>query len=160
VRHRVGHVRVLVRLEPARNLFGQPGRDRVVALGRIRLDGGGADHDLRAVRAQHRDLLLAHLVRHHEDAAVALERRGDCQADTGVPRRRLDDRPAGLEQPVALGRLDHGHADPVLHRPARIQILELGEQRRRDIAPDLVEADDRRPADELEDARELARHPP
>ena len=70
--------------------------DRVVDSGRVVVDRGRRDHDLGAVRAQHRDLLLAHLVGHDEDAAVALARRRDREPDAGVARGRLDDRPAGL----------------------------------------------------------------
>ena len=68
VRLRVRHVRVLVRLEAAGDLLGEARRDRVVALRRVVVDRRRRDHDLGAVRAQHRDLLLAHLVRHDEDA--------------------------------------------------------------------------------------------
>ena len=131
VRLRVRHVRVLVGLEAARDLLGEPRRDGVVRLRRVVVDRGRRDHDLGAVRAEHRDLLLAHLVGHDEDAAVALAGRRDGEADAGVARGRLDDRPARLELPLALGLLDHREADPVLHRAARVQVLELGEDPRR-----------------------------
>jgi hypothetical protein len=91
------------------------------------VDGRRRDHDLGAVRAQHRDLLLAHLVRHDEDAAVALSRGRDGEADAGVAGGRLDDRAARLELPVALGLLDHREPDPVLDRAAGVEVLELGE---------------------------------
>ena len=107
VRLRVGQVRVLVGLERARDLLGEPVRDRVVALGRVRRDRGRADDDLGAVGAQKRTLLLGNLVRHDEDAAVALERGRDGEADAGVPARGLDDRPARRELSVPLGLLDH-----------------------------------------------------
>ena len=58
---------------------------------------------------------------------VALLRGGEREADAGVAGGRLDDRPARLEQPVALGRLDHREADPVLDRAAGVEVLELGE---------------------------------
>jgi hypothetical protein len=91
------------------------------------LDRGRRDHDLSAVRAEERDLLLAHLVRHHEDAAIALDRRADREADAGVAGGRLDDRAAGPELALAFGRLDHRQPDPVLHRAAGVQVLELRE---------------------------------
>ena len=156
VRLGVGRIRVLVGLEAARDLLREPVGDRVVALGRVRLDRGGGDHDLRAVRAEHRDLLLAHLVGHDEDAAVAAERRGHREACAGVARGRLDDRPARPQASVLLRRLDHRHPDPVLHGPARIQELELREELAGDVAPEPVEPDDRGPPDELEDVRVLA----
>jgi hypothetical protein len=77
MRLRVGHVRVLVGLEAARDLLGEPRGDRVVGLGRIMIDSSRRDHDLGAVGAQSSDLLLTHLVGHDEDAAVALLGRGD-----------------------------------------------------------------------------------
>ncbi len=49
-----------------------------------------------------------------------------------LPGGRLDDRPARLELPVALGRLDHREADAVLDRAARVEVLELGEDARAD----------------------------
>ena len=128
VRFGVGGVRVLIGLEAARDLLGEPVRDRVVALGRVRVDRGRRDDDLGAVRAEHRDLLLAHLVGHDEDAAVAAQRRRHRETDAGVARGRLDDRAAGPKATVLLGGLDHREADAVLHRAARIQVLELREQ--------------------------------
>ncbi len=131
VRLRVRHVRVLVGLEAAGDLLREPRRDRVVGLGRVMVDGCRRDHDLSAVAAQHRDLLLAHLVGHHEDAPVALLRRGDREADARVPRGRLDDRAARPELPVTLGRLDHREPDPILVRAARVHELELRQDRAR-----------------------------
>ena len=158
VRLRVRHVGVLVGLEAAGDLLGEPVGDGVVALGRVVLDRGRRDHDLGAVGAQQRDLLLAHLVRHHEDAAVALDRGADREPDAGVARGRLDDRPARLQLSLALGRFDHRQADAILHGAAGVQVLELRENLRAAARAQLVEADDRRRADELEDARVLAGH--
>ena len=136
-------VRVLVGLEPTRDLLGEPVGDRVVALRRVVVDRGRRDHDLGAVRPERRDLLLAHLVRHHEDAAVALVRGRDREPDAGVARGRLDDRPARAKAPVALGRLDHRQADPVLVRSTRVHELELREQRRPGLCAEGDEPDDR-----------------
>ena len=80
------------------------------------------------------------------------------EADAGVARGRLDDRPAGLQHPVALGRLDHREADPVLDRAAGVQVLELREDPRAARRREPVEPHDRRAADEVEDRRVLARH--
>ncbi len=154
----IRHVRVLVRLEAARDLFREAVGDGVVRLGRVVLDRGGADDDLRAVGPQHRDLLLAHLVRHDEDAAVALLRRRDREADAGVARGRLDDGAAGLELSFGLGLLDHGQTDPVLHRSTGVEVLELGEDLRLGVPPDRVEPDDRRVADEVENGGVIASH--
>ncbi len=158
VRLRVRHVRVLVGLEAAGDLLGDPRRDRVVRLRRVVVDRRRRDHDLGAVRAEHRDLLLAHLVGHDEDAAVALAGRGDGQPDARVARGRLDDRAARLELPLALGLLDHREADPVLDRAARVEELELGEDPRVARRREPLEPDDRRAADEVEEGRILPRH--
>ena len=158
VRVGVARVRVLVGLVGAGDLLGEPVRDRVVALGRLGRDRVGADDDLGAVRAQQRDLLLAHLVRHHEDAAVALERGGDRKADAGVARGRLDDRAARLQLPCALGLLDQLDADPVLDRPAGVHVLELGDDGCGVLGNDALQPRERRVADEVQDSRVLARH--
>src|SRR5919108_588406 len=107
------------------------------------------------VGAQEGDLLLAHLVGHDEDAAVALDRRADREADAGVPGGGLDDRAARPELPLALRGLDHRQADPIPDGAAGIQVLELREQRRLDARAQLLEADDRGRAHEVEDRRIL-----
>ncbi len=149
----VRHVRVLIGLEASRDLLRKPVRDRVVRLGRVVLDGGRRDHDLRPVGPQRRDLLLAHLVRHHEDAAVSLLRRRDREPHARVAGGRLDDRPPGPELALALGCLDHRDPDPVLVRAARVEELELGEQRGRHGGAEAVESHDWCPADEVEQCR-------
>ena len=77
-------VEVLVGLEGAGDLLGQPIRDPVVGLRRIRRDVGRGDDDLGAVGAQQIDLLLGHLVRHHRNHPVALEPGDDRQPGPGV----------------------------------------------------------------------------
>ena len=161
VRLGVRRVRVLVGLEAARDLLGEAVGHGVVALGRVRVDRGRRDHDLGAVGPEHRDLLLAHLVRHDEDAAVPAQRRRDREPGTGVAGRGLDDRPAGPQPAVALGGLDHRQADPILHGAAGVQVLELGEELAGNVAAEALEPDDRRLPDEVEDRRVLpAAHRP
>ena len=99
VRGGVGLVEVLVGLERAGDLLGQPVGDAVVGLRRVGRDLGRRDDDLGAVGAQQVDLLLRHLVRHDRDDAVALQPRGDGEAGAGVARGRLDDRAAGRSLP-------------------------------------------------------------
>ena len=93
-------------------------------------DGGRADHDLGAVGLEHVALVLADLVGAHEDAVVALLLGHHRQPDAGVAGGRLDDRAAGLELAGRLGRLDHPRRDAVLHRPAGVEVLDLGEHQR------------------------------
>jgi hypothetical protein len=91
---------------------------------------------------------------------VALDRRGDREADSGVPGGRLDDRPAWLQLSFALGLLDQLDADPVLDRPAGADVLELGEHGRGVVGNDALQPRERRMADEVENGRVLARHAP
>ena len=127
---RIRGIGVLVGLVRAGDLLREPRRDGVVALRRLGRHRRRADDDLGPEGAQQGDLLLRDLVGHHEDAAVALQRGGDREADARVAARRLDDRPSGGELPLLLGALDHPEADPVLDAAARVHELELGEEQR------------------------------
>src|SRR4029453_3886900 len=89
VRGGVLGVEVLVRLVGAGDLLGEAVGDAGVGLGGFRRDGGGADHDLGAVCPQEGDLLLAHLVGHHEDAAVPADRGCDPEPVPRVAGGRL-----------------------------------------------------------------------
>ena len=100
----VALVGVLVGLVPAGDLLGEPVGDEVVALGGIRLDRRRTDHDFGAEGAQQRDLLGRDLVGDDEDHLVALDRRGEREADARVPGGRLDDRPAGPKGPSSSAR--------------------------------------------------------
>ena len=135
---------VLVGLPGQGDLAGQAVRHRVVRLGVLGRHRGGTHHDLGSVGAQQGDLLGTHLVGADEDAAVAPTRRHDGEPDAGVAARRLHDRPARLEElPVSLGRLDHGERDAVLRRAARVEHLELGDERALEVAGGAVQPDHR-----------------
>ena len=147
--HRVG---VLVRLPRAVDLADQPVGRRVVGVRVVGRDGGRADHDLGAVGLEHVALVLAHLVGADEHALVAPALGHERQADTGVAGRRLDDGAAGLELAGGLGGLDHLERDAVLHRPARVHVLDLGQDRGGDPRPVTeVELDEGRVPDEVGD---------
>jgi len=126
---RVVGVGVLVGL-PGAGLLGEPVADVVVGVRVLRSDGGRADHDLGAVGLEHVALVLADLVGAHEDARVALLLGHHRQAHAGVARGRLDDRAARLERAGGLRGLDHAGGDAVLHRPAGVEVLDLGEHQR------------------------------
>ena len=80
----------------------------------------------RAVEAQQRLALAAHALGQEDREVVALGGAAEGERDPGVARARLDDRrPARLDAPLGLGRLDHRDADAVLHRAAGIEGLEL-----------------------------------
>ena len=65
-------------------------------------------------------------------------------------RARLDDGAARLEQPVALGGIDHAYGDAVLHRAAGVEVLHLGQHRGRDALGDLRQTDQWGVADEVD----------
>ena len=108
----------------------------------------GGEDQLRAVRGGELAALDAHRVRHRQDQVVALDRRDQRQADARVPARRLDQRPARLERAGRLRRLDHRQRDAVLDRPARIEILHLGDHFRRALVQ-VADADEGRVPDQF-----------
>ena len=129
VRGGVRRVVVLVRLPGVRHLLLEPRRDRVVRARILGLDVGRADDDLGAERPQRVGLLRRLLVGRREDAAVALDHRGDRQPHAGIAGRAFDDRAAGLERAALLGVLDHLHRHAVLDRVAGVGRLDLGVDR-------------------------------
>ena len=56
-----------------------------------------------------------------------------------------------LDLAVALAGVDHGHADAVLDRPERIEVLQLGDDGRLGVADHAAQPDQRRVADGLGD---------
>jgi hypothetical protein len=148
---RVVRVGVLVGLPGALDLTHQAVGDAVVGVGVLGVDRRRAHDHFGAVRLQHVALVLGDLVRADEDALVALGLRHHRQADTGVARRRLDDRAARLQRPVRLGGFDHPQRDPVLHRAARVEVLHLGEHQRRGAVGGLGEAQQGGVADEVQE---------
>ena len=101
----------------------------VVGLGRVGRHRRRVITTSAHVASEQGDLLLAHLVGHHEHAPVALEGGDDGQPGAGVAAGRLHDRAARLELAGPLGALHHGQPDPVLDRAtAGVQVLGLGQQ--------------------------------
>ena len=147
---RGGRVGELVRLVGAGDLGDEPVRDAVVALRAVRGDGGGRHHHFGAVGLEHGALVLAHLVRHHEDAAVALLLGHERQADAGVAGGGLHDGAAGQEFAGSFGLLDHLRRDAVLDRTAGVQVFQLHQDGGRDAIGHVVEFDERRMADEVQ----------
>ena len=82
---------------------------------------------------------------------VAAGGAGEGQADAGVAAGRLDDGGVLVDLAVALGGVDHGHADAVLDRPERVEVLQLGDHGRLGVADHAAQADQRRVADGLGD---------
>ena len=81
---------------------------------------------LGAVGAQQLVALAAHPFRQGQDQLVAARRADHRQGDPGVAAGRLDhQRAPRFDLPRLFGGVDHRHPDPVLHRAAGIEVLEL-----------------------------------
>ena len=108
------------------------------------------EHNFCTHRAQVRDLLVAHLVRHDNRKAIAFLPRDQRKRKTRVACSRFDDATALLQLARLLGRIDHRDRDAILDRVARIHRLHLHEQLARTRVHSL-EFEHRRVADHLED---------
>ena len=151
VRLDVVGVVVLVQVEAVGRLGGDAPGHRVVALRRLGRHVGGRHDHLGAEGLERVLLLLRHLVRHREDAAVALDGRGQRHPHPGVAAGVLDDGAARLEQPGPLRLLDDVERHAVLDGAARVQVLEL-DQHRGGPGPDhLAQLDEGGVADRGED---------
>ncbi len=110
-----------------------------------------AHHDLGTVGPEELDLLRRDLVGHDEHAPVALACGGDGKPDAGVARGGFYDRPAGRQLPRRLGGGDHGKRRAVLHAPAGVEELELGEEMTAQVTTHPVETDQGRATDQIEE---------
>ena len=148
---RVVHVVVLIGIEAAGGLGHDALGDLHVALGMVVRQIGAGDDDLRAVRLEHVDLLLAHLVRHCAYAAVSAHRRSHRETEAGVARRTLDERRAGSEQARLLRPADHVPGHPVLDRAGGVVVLELDQHGRDAGIGQTIQLDEGSVSDEIED---------
>ncbi len=123
------------------------------------VDRGRGDHDLGAVRAEDRDLLLAHLVGHHEDAAVALRARPRSRARRPCCRRsaRRSCRPV-LSRPSRSAASIIARPIRSFTEPPGFMYSSFASIEPRHLAREPVEPHDRRRPDQVEHARVLARH--
>ena len=139
----------LIGLKCARDLRREAVGDAVIRFRRIGRNVGRRDYDVGAIGAQQVDLFSRHLVGHHQDAAIAANRGGHCQAGTGIAARRLDDRAARFEQTLALGGIQHCDRGAILDAAAGINVLDLGEHQARRAVDDFVQPYQRRVADRV-----------
>ena len=125
VGQRVGRVRVLVEDVTIGDLRVEPPGHADVGLRGVRRRLGRRPDDLRPQGAQDVRLLLGHLLRHADDAAVAPDGGRQRESDAGVPRGGLDQSVAGVEAAALLRVQHHLHADAVLDAAPGVQELAL-----------------------------------
>ena len=122
------------------------------ALGTVR------EHQFGPECLQHTAAFQAHRVRHGQHQPVALGCGDERQPDAGVATGRLHQDRFRADEALPLQRLDHADADTILDACAGVEVLELEDDLARQPAADLVEADQRRLADGLQDAVVDSRH--
>ena len=147
MRFRIHRIVVLVRIIGIGNFARQFLRHRIVAARIVRLDRRGAHDHFRAQRLQQIHFFLGLLVGDGENHFVAAHRRDQRQPHPGISGSAFDDRAAGLEQSFFLGVVDHGDADAVFHRAARIDVVGLDVNLRLQALVDAIQAHQRRVAD-------------
>ena len=147
---RVGRIGELVDEERAGGALRDRLGEVLIIVGVALADVGTRDDDFGAHRLGVQHLLARHLVRHHEQGAVAFARADEGKAEPGIAGGRLDNGAAGLELSLGFRRLDHGARRPVLDRARGVGAFELEKQPAR-AAIDARDLDERRFADEVED---------
>ena len=150
VRSRVRRVRVLERHEVRRvglrELECEPhGAVRALLPGRL--------DDRGAVEPKQTTALGRHVRRDDAGERMAAQPCGERERDAGVPARRLEQVPSGLELARSLGGVEHRLRDPILDRPARILSLELCEETDGRLRREAGQLDDRGRSDEVEERR-------
>ena len=120
---------VLVQVYRTGNFFGKALRHGVVGPWILRGYVGRAYDHLGAQCPQNIQFFLALFVGGRKNTPVPTRHGSHCQRYACIAARTFDDGPSGPQQAVLLGVFDHGHTDAVLDRPARIEILQLGQHR-------------------------------
>ena len=83
------------------------------------------DAHLGSERFHVRDFFLRHLIRNHQQNAIALGTGNEGQTQASIACSGLYDRATGLQFPLLLRRFDHRERDPVLDRAAGVLIFKL-----------------------------------
>ena len=147
----VGRVKELIDHDGVWRLGGDAVSHVQVVIGIVAGDGCRRDDDLRAKRLHQPRFLLAELVGHGEDAAVAFDRSSHRERQPRIPCRPFDDHTARLEAALGFRRLDHRYTDAILQRTRRVHELCFPVHGRLRVADDFPQAHQRRPANELQD---------
>ena len=89
--------------------------------------GGFGEDKFSAQMGQQFAALDRHAFRHGQDEAVSPGRGDKGQGDARIARGRLHHDAAFAQFPGRFQRIDHRHADPVLHRGQRVEEFQLGQ---------------------------------
>ncbi len=94
----------------------------------LRKQVGRSHDDLGSIGGEEVSLLLRHLVRNRANDAIPANRADHGEANPGVSRGRLDNRPTGSEKAGLLGCVDHRNGDSLFDGSAGVHVLDLGHQ--------------------------------
>ena len=128
VRHRVGRIAELVGVERARNIRSQARRHVLVILGMSLVHVRARHPDFGAERFQMQHFLGRHLVRNHQQHAIAFGARDQRETEARIAGSGLHDNSPGFQAAVRFGGRDHGKRDAVLDRAAWVLTFQLDEQ--------------------------------
>ena len=92
--------------------------------------GSGRQHDAGSEGREQVAPLDAHRIGHRQRHAVSFGRSDKRQPDARVAARGFDDLGPGLQNAPSLGVFDHRQRDAVLDASSRVEIFQLGDQRR------------------------------
>ncbi len=129
VRQRVGRVRELINIVSTRRLLCQAAGVVLIVLRVALCHVGAGQAHINTQRTQVVDLLMAHLVRHHQHQLIALLRSYQRQPEPGITCGGFNNGAAGNKQTLALGLVDHRQRHPVFDRAAGVLVLQLEKKR-------------------------------
>ena len=132
-------------------LLGQPAGQLHVVV-RVLVGHGRHRAQIGTHQPQHVHLLLALRLGDHDHGPVAAHVADQRQPDPGIAGRALDDRAARAQQPLLLGVGDDRQRRPVLDAAAGVQELALAQDLAARGVGDLVQAHQRRVADQIDEA--------
>ena len=119
---------------------------------RVPVRHGRDQAQVGADQPEHVLLLVALRLRHDDDGAIAAGIGHQGQADAGIAGGALDDDAAGAEQAAGFGVLDDRQRRAVLDAAAGIEELALAQDLAAGQLGCLVQADQRRVADQVDEA--------
>src|SRR5208282_3359652 len=90
----------------------------VVVLRRVRRNVGRSDNHAPTKRTKKPTFFFTHFVGHRENGSIPSNRGREREPHTRIPRSGFNDGAMRLQQTLALGIVNHGDPDPILHATA------------------------------------------